>query len=149
MNRRRIEGADIGLLILRVMLGIAFLYHGSQKMFGLFGGPGLQGFAGYVSGQMGVPAVLGYAAAFCEFGGGILVLLGVLAEVGGLMISAVMLVAITQHFANGYGAGNNGYELPFDLLLAALAVVAAGPGRIALWNPIHRRRTREGDEVAS
>lgn len=58
-----------GLTIVRLMLGIIFILHGSQKVLGLFGGPGLAGFTAWLAGY-GVPTFLAYLAAFAEFIGG-------------------------------------------------------------------------------
>lgn len=127
------------LFVLRLLLGSTFILHGSQKVLGLFGGPGLVGFAGFASG-MGMPSFLGYLAAFCEFIGGWLVLLGLVAEIGAVLIAPVMLVAIfAVHLQNGYFSQTGGFEYPLNLLLACLAVVVGGSGKLALWDPFRKR----------
>src|SRR5436305_11520828 len=94
---KRIPGpVDWGLLILRLALGASFILHGSQKLFGAFGGHGLSGFSTVVGG-MGLPGpapLWGLLAAGSEFFGGLAVLFGVLTEFGALAIAAVMIVAI-------------------------------------------------------
>lgn len=141
MEPPRREGQAWALFILRLLLGSTFILHGSQKVLGLFGGPGLGGFAGFASQRLGMPLFLGYLASFCEFIGGWLVLLGIATEVGALLIVPVMLVAIfTVHWPRGYFVQSNGFEYPFNLLLVALALIIGGPGRLALWNPFKKWR---------
>lgn len=142
MQTSRCEGTGWAMLIVRLMLGSTFIYHGAQKVFGIWGGPGLENFVGHVTGSLGLPAFLGVLAAWFEFGGGVLVLLGVFAEAGAAMIVPVMLVAISTHWPHGYGSQNQGYEYAFNLLLASLAVIAGGPGKLALWNPLAAWRER-------
>ena len=76
--------AQWALTITRIMLGIIFVAHGAQKVLGVLGGPGLAGFVAWTT-KLGVPFYLGYLAAFAEFLGGILLLLGIYAELGALM----------------------------------------------------------------
>lgn len=72
---------DHALAVIRIMLGLIFIAHGSQKVFGLFGGPGLAGFATWL-GTYGLPPVLAYLAAFAEFIGGALLVTGYFAKLG-------------------------------------------------------------------
>ncbi len=135
------EAKAWAMTILRLLLGGTFILHGSQKVLGLFGGPGLAGFASFVSQNMGLPLFLGYLAAFCEFLGGWLVLLGVITELGALLIIPVMLTAIFKvHWSHGYFTQNNGFEYPLNLLLVALALLVGGPGKLALWDPWKEKR---------
>ncbi len=109
--------AQWALTITRVMLGIVFIAHGSQKVLGAFGGPGLTGFVAWTS-KLGIPFYLGYLAAFGEFVGGILLLLGVYTELGALMVMPVMLGAVLLvHWANGFFIQNNGFEYPLSLFV--------------------------------
>ena len=80
---------DVGLLILRIVVGLLLAGHGAQKLFGWFGGPGLKGFAGW-SGSMGVWPVSFWAfvAGFYEFGGGVLFALGLLDPIGSFGITS-------------------------------------------------------------
>lgn len=135
------ETKDWAMTLLRLLLGSTFLLHGSQKVLGLFGGPGLAGFASFVNQNLGLPLFLGYLAAFCEFLGGWLVLLGVITEIGALLIIPVMLTAVFKvHWVHGYFTQNNGFEYPLNLLLVALALIVGGPGKLALWDPWKGRR---------
>ena len=136
------SAADWGLLFLRIGLGIVFVAHGSQKVFGWFGGPGLAGTVGFM-GQMGIPVPLAYIAAFTELLGGLGVLLGVLTRTAALGLAITMLVAIfTVHLPHGFFADKQGFEYPFALLMIALALIATGPGHFSLgdWEPTWFRR---------
>ncbi len=126
-----IRAMDVGLFIVRLALGIIFIAHGGQKVFGWFGGRGLEatvtGFAG-----MGIPAAMAYLAAFTEFFGGIAVVIGLLSRLASLGLAVTMVVAIVMvHGKNGFFAPT-GFEYNLALLAMALAVAVAGPGRIAV-----------------
>jgi putative oxidoreductase len=148
---KRIPGpVDWGLLVLRLVLGITFILHGAQKLFGAFGGPGIAGFAEALA-QMGLPGppvLWAYLAALAEFGGGLAVLLGVLTEFGAAAIAATMIVAIWKvHGPNGFFLSSNppGYEYNLMILAVCAALILAGPGWIALWDPFrYRRGARSG-----
>jgi putative oxidoreductase len=124
----------VGLLLLRVVIGGTVALHGAQKVFGSFGGPGLEGTHGMVQGMGLRPArPLALLLALSELVGGTLLVLGFLtplaaAAVGGVMLSASRLV----HWPNGFWAQAGGYELPFALGAAAVAVAFTGPGRFSV-----------------
>ena|SRR5438477_397119 len=129
-----IRAVDVGMFIVRLALGIIFIAHGGQKVFGWFGGPGLAatvtGFTG-----MGIPAFFAYLASFTEFFGGVAVLIGLLSRLGALGLAVVMIVAVAKvHFKNGFflGGPTPGYEYNIALVAMALAIAIGGPGRIAL-----------------
>jgi putative oxidoreductase len=130
---------NFGLLILRLVLGLIFLGHGSQKLLGWFGGAGWKGtIAGM--GRMGMqPAWFwGTAAALSEFGGGLLVLLGFLTPLGSLGIMAAMLVAIVRvHWPKGFWNMKGGFEFPLMNLGAALTLALTGPGIYSLDAVLH------------
>lgn len=88
---------DLGLLILRVVVGLLLTGHGAQKLFGWFGGPGLDGFTGWI-GSMGLrpPRLWAVLGGLAEFGGGLLLVLGLFTPLGSLGILASMLMAIIQ-----------------------------------------------------
>lgn len=126
---RAANGADTALLLARVALGLPFVYHGAAIAFGAFGGPGLAGFSGFTHMPLPVAALVGYG----EFLGGLGILFGVLSRlasggVGLIMLGAIFLV----HLKNGYDVQKQGFEYPLVLLLLALAIIAAGPGRLTL-----------------
>lgn len=117
-------------LPLRVALGVIFIAHGAQKVFGAFGGPGLGRFAAGTAPFGLQPAWLWLgAAAFAEFIGGLLVLLGLFTRLGALLIISVMLVAIAGVHWPAFFAQNRGFEFPFALLMMAVALLIAGGGR--------------------
>lgn len=113
---------DKALTIIRIMLGAIFIAHGSQKVLGLFGGPGLSGFATWL-GTYGIPPALAYLAAFAEFIGGLLLLSGYLTWLGGLMTSAVMVGAIVVIHWPHFFVQNGGFEYPLMLIITTIAVV--------------------------
>jgi putative oxidoreductase len=119
---------DLGLLALRVVLGIIMIYHGWPKVTDL--GGTIEGFTG-----MGVPlpAVSAIFATVAEFVGGLLLLIGVLTDVAGLLFAIDMLGAIVVvHAKNGFAVEKGGVEFPLALLAMALAIALAGPGRYAV-----------------
>ncbi len=124
--------AQWALTLLRIALGVVFVAHGSQKVLGIFGGPGLSGFATWI-GQYGIPSYLGYLAAFAEFIGGILLLLGVYAELGALIVMPVMAGAILfVHKSHGFFIQHNGFEYVLCLMVMLFSIIIAGPGYLTL-----------------
>ena len=125
---------DLALLILRVVFGLAVAAHGSQKLFGWFGGGGIKGTSGFI-GMMGFRPVRFWAvmSGLGEFGGGALLALGLVNPIGPLAVIAAMLTAIVSaHWEKGFWASKGGYELPLAFLTGAATVALAGPGRYAL-----------------
>ncbi len=118
---------------LRIALGVIFLAHGGQKLFGWLGGKGLTGTAGFLAGKLGLTPGLMWAllVGIGEFGGGLLVLIGLFTRLGALSIALVMLVAI---FAVHWGAFfmPSGIEFAFSLFASAVALLIAGGGRFSL-----------------
>lgn len=125
---------DQALLVLRVVFGLIMAAHGSQKLFGWFGGYGLTGTGGFFESLGFRPGKLfAGAAGSSEFLGGILLALGLFGPIGPALIVAVMLVAIlTVHWKNGLFAQNNGVELPLLDAVAAIALALSGFGRFSL-----------------
>jgi len=125
---------DAGLLLIRVVVGLVMMAHGAQKLFGWANGPGLEGFRGMMR-KLNVHPSKFWATvgALNEFGGGLLLLLGLLMPLGPLMVIANMLVAIVMvHGAKGFWNSQGGYEWPLTLAVVSLAVALTGPGRYAL-----------------
>lgn len=118
-------------LLLRVVLGLVFIMHGAQKLFGAFGGGGISGTAGFL-GQLGFPAAGFFAVilAIVEFFGGLFVLVGLFTRYASLLIAIDMIIAIlTVHLSKGFFAGNGGYEFVLTLLLVAVALLFSGAGK--------------------
>ena len=125
---------DLGLLILRLVVGLTLAAHGAQKLFGWFGGHGLTGTGGFLEKLGFRPGKrAAFMAGLSETAGGLLLALGAATPVGATLIVAVMLVAIaTVHWPKGFFNGSGGYEFPLVLTVAALATVLTGPGRFSV-----------------
>jgi putative oxidoreductase len=122
-----------GLLLLRVVIGLTFFAHGSQKLFGWFGGGGLKGTSGWL-GSMGfrMPGVMALMVAGAETSG-LLFALGLFTPFAALGMTSAMLVAIgSVHWKNGFFNGGQGFEFNLVLIAVAVAVAAIGPGRFSL-----------------
>jgi putative oxidoreductase len=125
---------EAGLLLIRVVVGAIMAAHGAQKLFGWFGGHGLAGTGSWLE-PMSLKPGRAYAAiaGLAEFGGGLLLALGLLTPLGAAAVAGVMLVAIaTVHWSNGFFNASGGYE--FNLLIAAtvIALAITGPGEISI-----------------
>lgn len=117
------------LLPLRLAMGAIFIGHGAGKLFGIWGGPGLQGFAGSL-GALGLhpPMVMAVLAALAEFLGGITILIGFFARWGAVAIIIVMAVAVySVHWKNGF-IGQGGYEYNVAVIAMALTILFGGSG---------------------
>ena len=124
---------DAAFLIARLILGLGLAVHGSQKLFGLFGGYGIQGTGGYFEGLGFRPgAVFALLAGLGEFVGGVLTALGLFGPIGPALMILVMIVAIlTVHIGHGFLASNNGVEVP-SLYIAGALMLAFGFGAYSL-----------------
>ena len=118
---------------LRIALGLIFLAHGSQKLFGWFGGKGLMGTADFFALKMGLTPGMFWAAlaGIGEFGGGLLLLFGLFTRLGALSVALVMLVAI---FKVHWGAFflPAGAEFALSLFCSALALLITGGGKFSI-----------------
>jgi len=125
---------DLGLLLIRLVIGLLFIGHGAQKLFGWFGGHGLKGTAGWLESMNMKPAVLlALMAGLAELVGGILFVLGFLTPLAGLMIAATMVMAIVKvHGANGLWATENGYEYNLILIAVAIGISLTGSGQYSI-----------------
>jgi putative oxidoreductase len=125
---------NVGLLVLRVVLGVIFAAHGAQKLFGSFGGPGLKGTAGF-HGQLGIkpPFLMAVVAGLAEFVGGILIAVGFLTPLAAVALILTMAVAVfTVHLKNGFFSMNGGYEFNLALAGMALTLLITGAGALSL-----------------
>lgn len=135
-----------GLLAARLVLGPLMAAHGAQKLFGWFGGPGLKGTAGgmeHLGFRPGLPFAV--AAGATEIASGVLVALGLLGPVGpALMVSVMLVAAVSAHLKNGLWAQNGGYEMALLYGAMAAALAFTGPGAYSadaalglwsLWTP--------------
>jgi putative oxidoreductase len=125
---------NVGLLLIRLVIGVLFIGHGAQKLFGWFGGYGIKGTGGWFE-SIGIkPGVtMAVMAGLTELIGGILFALGLLTPLAGILIAGTMVMAIIKvHAANGLWATQNGYEFNLTLLVVAIGVALIGPGQFAI-----------------
>jgi len=125
---------DLGLLVLRAVTGLVLVAHGSQKLFGWFGGFGPRGTATYLAG-LGFRSGLLFAllAGLAESGGGLLLALGLLTPLAvTAVVGAMLVVAVAGHAAHGFWSHNGGFELPLLYGVIGAAIGVAGPGAFAL-----------------
>jgi putative oxidoreductase len=133
---KKIAATDAGLaaLALRIPVGIIFMAHGAQKLFGWFGGYGLEGTGKWMA-SIGLEpgylmALLGGGA---EFFGGLALLVGLLVRPAAAALAFAMLVAIfSVHVGNGLFMKDNGYEFGLALLAVSVSLAISGAGRLSL-----------------
>ena len=135
------NNAGYAPLIMRVPVGLTLMAHGSQKLFGMFGGYGLEGTGQWMA---SIGLTPGYLMAFLagsgEFFGGLFLLLGLLLRPAAAVVAFTMLVALfTVHIHNGLFMANNGYEYALTLAAIALSLVVSGAGKVSLDNIIARK----------
>ncbi len=125
---------SLSLLVLRLIVGLLLAGHGAQKLFGWFGGPGFVGITGFLQSQGFKPAWLwALLGGLGEFGGGLLLALGLLSPLGAIAIFASMLMAVAKfHWSKGFWVTQGGIEYPLLLLLLSIVLGLAGPGSYAL-----------------
>ncbi|WMB74343.1 DoxX family protein [Shewanella oncorhynchi] len=123
-------------LALRIPIGIILIAHGSQKLFGWFGGYGLEGTGQWMASIGLTPGYLmALMAGSSEFFGGLFLLLGLLTRPTALVLSFTMVVAIfSAHIGNGLFLANNGYEFGLALLAATVSLTVSGAGKFAVDN---------------
>jgi putative oxidoreductase len=130
INKITTTTAGLDTLPLRVGAGIVFAAHGAQKLFGWFGGYGLEGTASWMASiglEPGLPMAV--MAGGAEFFGGLLLIIGLLVRPAALILAITMIVAIvTVHLSNGLFMANNGYEFGLVLLAASVGLVFRGAG---------------------
>jgi putative oxidoreductase len=137
----------LGLLILRVVMGLTMAAHGSQKLFGWFEGPGRAGTTGMFT-KLGFrwPAAMALLAGSAEFFGGLLFAAGLLTPFAAIALLVVMLNAvITVHWQKGFFVTAGGYEYNVAIIAVATAVAAAGPGEDSLDSALGIAGTLSGE----
>jgi putative oxidoreductase len=119
-----------GLFIIRLVLGLLLVGHGTQKLFGWYGGHGLRGTGGFFESLGFRPGhIMAGIAGLSEAGGGLLLVLGLLTPLGAAMVAGTMLVAaVSVHAPNGLWATNGGYEVPLLYGLVAIGLAFTGAG---------------------
>lgn len=128
------ENIDLGLLVLRIAVGLTIAPHGAQKLFGWFGGYGVKGTGAWLD-SMGAKNgwVIALLAGIAELFGGLGIALGILTPVAAAAVVLVMLGAIvTAHKGKGFFNTNGGWEFPLLIALGALALAITGPGAYSI-----------------
>lgn len=126
--------SDLGKLILRTVTGLLLAGHGSQKLFGWFGGNGVEGTGGWLE-TLGLRPGRrwAYLAGLSEFGGGVLTSLGLLHPIGPIAIIAPMTMALAKvHWNKPIWVAEGGGELPVTNMAVATTLVLIGPGRCSM-----------------
>ena len=133
--------AGYSALALRIPVGIIFMAHGAQKLFGWFGGYGLEGTGQWMTSIGLEPGVLmAFMAGSAEFFGGLFLLLGLLTRPAAVVTAFTLIVAIfSVHIDNGLFMSNNGYEFGLALLAATVSLAISGSGKLALDNVLSQK----------
>lgn len=122
---------DGAIAFLRIWLGAMMIVHGYSKVFG----DNTRFFEGVADMGFPVPELFGWLAAFSEFGGGVLLILGLLTRPAALLVAATMgVAAFVRHFDDPFG----NKELPLTYMVIAIALLIAGPGKISLDRRLFR-----------
>lgn len=128
---------SLGLLALRLILGIAFIAHGAGKIANPFG---------WMGPDAPVPGIFQGLAALAEFGGGIALIAGLLTPLASLGLVATMAVAVLFHISNG-DAFVGGYELAVTYLVLSGFLLVSGPGRFSL-DYLISKKLKQGDATS-
>lgn len=133
---------SVGLLVLRVVVGLVMAYFGSQKLLGVFGGYGFQATLDAFEKNMGIPRLFGTLAIFAEFFGGLGIAAGVLTRVAAFGVACTMAVAtfthiteagvLNQMFVTGGGTAAKDVFFPMVLFSGAVALLFIGGGSYTL-----------------
>ena len=138
---------DTALLLIRLMIGVVFVFHGSQKVFGLFGGHGVEGFAAYLSSlNIPFPLLNAWAAGLVELLGGLALLLGTGVRIAAIPLSITMLVAAFLANGHAFDMQQGGMEYPLTLAVIVVALGLTGPGRFNTLN-LYRVASRNNSSV--
>jgi len=140
LNRLMKTSDDYAMTIIRLVLGLVFFAHGSQKMLGWFGGYGFHGTMGFFTNAMHIPALFAFLAIVAEFFGALGLITGLLGRVAAFGIFCVMAVAVVMIHShvgffmnwNGLTPPAEGYEYHLLAMAMALAVMMKGSGAFSL-----------------
>lgn len=136
--------AGFDTLAVRLAAGVIFTAHGAQKLFGWFGGYGLEGTAGWMS-SIGIEpgylmALMALMAGSAEFFGGLFLILGLLVRPSATALALTMVVAIvTVHLEHGLFMSNGGYEFALALLAISVGLAVRGAGSLSLDRTIQQK----------
>jgi putative oxidoreductase len=145
----KVSRVDVGLLILRVGLGLLFLFYGSEKMFGVFGGRGYSAQIEAFIGQ-GFPPLLAHLAILTEFLGGLGLLIGFFTPLAACGLAVMMGVATYKHmsqpdawgllFSSGQAGDVSRFFYTFSLFIGCVAILIMGAGKVSLDAKLFRGR---------
>jgi putative oxidoreductase len=126
--------SGIASTILRIPVGLILMAHGAQKLFGAFGGYGLEGTGQWMASIGLEPGYLmALLAGSAEFFGGLALVIGLLVRPASAVVAFTMLMAIfSVHISNGLFMANNGYEYALTLLVVAVSLVFSGAGSFSV-----------------
>ena len=126
---------DWGILVLRLGIGIMFVAHGLQMAFGLFGGPGVNGFSKMLSGLGFIwPALWSYLASYTVLIGGLFLILGIQTRIAAiLLLIFILTAAVKVHLSKGFFLSNGGFEYTFVIAAACLALILLGAGKYNIF----------------
>jgi putative oxidoreductase len=125
--------APLGEPLARITAGLMLMPHGAQKLFGVFGGYGLDATGQFFAAKLGLPPVFATLAALIEFFGGLFLAAGLFTRPAAALVLGMMVVAVVHvHLANGYFWTDGGFEYPLMWGLIALSFVFRGGGRYSL-----------------
>lgn len=134
------SNAGFAGLVLRIPLGIILAAHGAQKLFGWFGGHGLEGTGQWMASVGFEPGYLmALLAGSAEFFGGAALILGLLTRPAAMVAAFTMLMAMTVHIGNGLFLSNNGCEFALALLAASVSLALQGGGEYSLDAIVEKR----------
>ena len=138
--------AGYGATALRIPVGIVLAAHGAQKLFGWFGGYGLNGTGQWMASIGFEPGFLmALLAGSAEFFGGIALAIGLLTRPAAIVVAFTMAVAMTVHVGNGLFVSNNGYEFALTLLAATVSLAFSGAGAASVDRMIVEALGRRGE----
>jgi putative oxidoreductase len=135
------KALDLGLLLIRLAVGLPFVYHGLAIALGAFGGPGLHGFSAFTHMPLPVAALVGWG----ELLGGLGIMAGVLTRLAGAGLVLIMLGAVLLvHLHNGYDVSKGGMEYALALMLGSFGLALTGPGAYSALTLIGGRHAQKG-----
>lgn len=131
---------DFGILVIRLMLGVVFVFHGSQKLFAFFDGPGLAGFAQYIESiNLPYPAYGAVLAGAAEFLGGLALITGF--GMRTMTVPMIFAMGVASWYVHGhtFSIQNNGMEYPLTLGVLLFGLACTGPGKFSLTRLLPER----------
>lgn len=133
--------SSISTAVLRIPVGLILMPHGAQKLFGAFGGYGLEG-TGQFMASLGLEPgyLMALLAGSAEFFGGLFLLIGLLTRPAAAVTAFTMLIAIfSVHISHGFFLANGGYEYALALLVATVSLVISGAGPLSVDKAISEK----------